>query len=218
MNIETVWRLREEIYPELFGPAGRGIFPLTPELFDERFGQQDVDPQWLVLGVFEFPPIPTRNSWLYVTSGYSNPWNEELKAYDPKGASGCGVEFTFTVSEQGDWAIHTLLSVLAFDLLLGAGRFGNKPQLSIYDKISLGGPLNGTPDCEIRHVIMVQPEQMPDEFSLPSGTVQFIGFTGVTDAELSFANTHGSEPVISRLRAAGHHPITDPHRASLILT
>jgi hypothetical protein len=218
MNVERVWRLREEIYPKLFGPAGRGIFPLPLKLFDERFGQQDVDPQWLVLGVFEFPPIPARNSWLYVTSGYSDPWGEEPKACDPEGATGCGVEFTFTVSEQGDWAIQTLQSVLAFDLLLGAGRFGDKPQLSFYDKISLGGPLNGHPDCEIRHVIMVQPEQMPDEFSLPTGTVQFMGFTGVTDAELSFANTHGSEPVISRLRAAGHHPITDPHRSSLILT
>ena len=39
MDLEEVWRLREEeVYPKLFGPLGRGIFPLTQELFNRRFG------------------------------------------------------------------------------------------------------------------------------------------------------------------------------------
>ena len=92
MGLEEVWRLSEErVYPTLFGPVGRGIFSLTQELFGKRFGQRDVDPRWLFLGVFEFPPTPERSSWLYVTSGYSNPWNEEPEAYNPAGESGFGL-------------------------------------------------------------------------------------------------------------------------------
>jgi hypothetical protein len=155
MDLEEVWRLREErVYPTLFGPVGRGIFPLTQELFSKRFGQRDVDPRWLFLGVFEFPPTPKRSSWLYVTSGYSNPWNEESEAYDPHGESGFGVEFTFAISEQGDWAVEALQSMLAFDLLLRVGRFPNGQPLSLHDRIPLRGPVNGRPNCEIRNVIM----------------------------------------------------------------
>jgi hypothetical protein len=46
LDLEEVWRLREEgVYPTLFGPVGRGIFPLTQELFSKRFGQRNVDPR-----------------------------------------------------------------------------------------------------------------------------------------------------------------------------
>ena len=217
MDLEEVWRVREEqVYPDLFGPTGRGIFPLTQELFSQRFGQSDVDPRWLFLGVFEFPPTADRNSWLYVASGYSNPWEEEPEAYDPAGESGAGVEFTLAVSEQGNWAIETLQAMLAFDLLLGAGRFPNRQRLSLHDRIPLGGSLNGKPECEIRNLVLVGREDGPNVFSLPSGEVILVGFAGFTDAELTFAKSNGSPALIERLRAAGHHPITNPRRLSLI--
>jgi hypothetical protein len=132
------------------------------------------------------------------------------------GESGFGVEFTFAVSEQGDWAIETLQSMLAFDLLLRAGRFPNGQPLSLNARIPLRGPVNGRSACEIRSLILVEPEQIPPEFSLPSGQVLFVGFTGVTDPELAFAKANGSHELINRLRVAGHHPITNPHRPSLI--
>lgn len=141
MDLEGVWELREEeIYPSLFGPVSRGIFPLTQEFFARRFGQTDIDPRWLFLGVFEFAPTPDRDSWLYVTSGYSNPWEQEPDDYDPDGESGSGVEFTFAVAEQGDWAIEALQAMLAFDLLLGAGRFPNGDRFSLHDRIPLRAP------------------------------------------------------------------------------
>ena len=217
MDLEEVWRLREEeVYPALFGPVGRGIFPLTQDLFSRRFGQGDVDPRWLFMGVFEFPPTPDRNSWLYVTSGYSNPWDDEPEAYDPAGESGAGVEFTFAVSEQGDWAVETLQAMLAFDQLLSVGRFPNAQRLSLHDRIPLRGPLNGNPGCEIRNLVLVERDDGPREFPLPSGEVILVGFTGITDAEVAFAKANGSASLVERLRAAGHHPITDPHRRSVI--
>lgn len=217
MDLEGVWKLREEeVYPSLFGPMSRGIFPLTQELFANRFGAKDVDPRWLVHGVFEFAPTEDRASWLYVTSGYSNPWEQEPADYDPKGESGSGVEFTFAVSEQGDWAVEILQSMLAFDILLGAGRFPNGNRFSLHDRIPLRAPLNGQQDCQIRNLVLVEREDGPQDFILPSGEVILIGFTGITDAELAFAKTNGSGPLIDQLRSAGYHPVTNPDRQSLI--
>lgn len=218
MSLEDVWTYREEeIYPVLFGSVSRGIFPLTQELFANQFGQDDIDPRWLFHGVFEFAPTAARQSWLYVTSGYSNPWDQEPSDYDPEGESGAGVEFTFAVSEQGDWAIRTLQHMLAFDLLLGAGRIPGADRISLHDRIPLRAPLDGRPDCEIRNLILVEREDGPQDLSLPSGKVILVGFTGITDAELDFAKAHGSPSLIERLRAAGYHPVTDPRRDTLLL-
>jgi hypothetical protein len=217
MDLEEVWRFREEeVYPALFGRVERGIFPLTQDLFGRRFGQHDIDPRWLFLGVFEFSPTPERDSWLYVTSGYSNPWDGEPGDYGSSGESGAGVEFTFAVSEQGDWAIQTLQAMLAFDLLLGAGRFPGRDRLSLHDRIPLRAPLNGSEDCQIRNLVLVEREDGAQEFTLPSGEVILVGFTGITDSELAFAKAHGSPALLDKLRAAGAHPITSPHRASVV--
>lgn len=218
MNLEEIWRIREEeVFPALFGSTGRGIFPLSPELFSQRFGQNDIDPRWLSLGVIEFPPAPDRQHWLYVTSGYSNPWDEEPADHSPHGESGAGVEFTFAVSEQGDWAIQTLQAMLALDLLLGSGRIPNGQQLALNARIPLGGPLNGDPACEIRNLVLVEREGGPQSFSLPSGEVMLVGFTGITDEDLRFAKANNSAALIEKLRIAGCHPVTDPHRRSIAL-
>lgn len=215
MNIEDVWKYREEeVYPALFGSVNRGIFPLTQELFTNRFRQDDVDPRWLTHGVFEFAPTAARPFWLYVTSGYSNPWEQEPSEYHAEGESGAGVEFTFAVSEQGEWAIQTLQHMLAFDLLLGAGRFPGADRFSLHDRIPLRAPVNGRSNCEVRNLVLVEREDGPQEFSLPSGEVILVGFTGMTDAELAFAKLHGSPALIERLRTAGYHPVTDPNRHS----
>jgi hypothetical protein len=95
MDLEEVWRIREEdVYPVLFGPRVRGIFPLQMEMFTGQFGQSNVDPRWLHYGVLEFAPTETRHSWLYVTSGHSNPWEQLPDEFDPDGESGAGAEFT----------------------------------------------------------------------------------------------------------------------------
>jgi hypothetical protein len=217
VDLEEVWRIREEdIYPKLFGPVSRGIFPLTQELFSRRFGPVEVDPRWLFLGVFEFAPTADRPSWLYVTSGYSNPWDDDPQDYRQENESGAGVEFTFAVSEQGDWAIQTLQAMLTFSLLLDAGRFPKGRQLTLHDRIPLHAPINGNQTCQIRNLVMTEREDGPQEFLLPSGKVILVGFTGITDAELIFAKSDGSAALIERLRTAGFHPTTDPRRRSVL--
>lgn len=215
MDLEEVWRIREEeVYPRLFGPPSRGIFPLNSEVFS-RFGPQEIDPRWLTMGVFEFAPTSARQSWLYVTSGYSNPWNDDPTDYNPEGESGAGVEFTLTTTEQADWAIQTLQSMLAFDLLLDAGRFPPSQRLFLHDRVPLHGPVNGRSECLVRNLIMVEPEGFDQEFLLPSGVVILVTFIGTTDAETAFARTEGTDGLIERLRAAGHFPSIDPGRSSV---
>jgi hypothetical protein len=64
-SLEEVWTYREEtVYSKLFGASSRGIFPLEFEMFERIFDIQDVDPRWLHLGVMEFKPTPSRDSWL----------------------------------------------------------------------------------------------------------------------------------------------------------
>ena len=173
MDLEEVWRIREEeIYPALFGRAPRGIFPLKKELFVQRFGKSDPDPRWLHHGVIEFEPTADRKSWLYVTSGYSNPWLQDPKTYDVFGESGSGIELAFAISEKAEWAIEILQSLLAFDMLHTAGYYPGKSAPRPGDMIPLRAPINGQPGCALTGLIMVEAEGYPGEFSLPSGRVQ----------------------------------------------
>jgi hypothetical protein len=215
-DLESVWRMREdEVFPALFGNQVRGIFPLDAAIFTQRCGQADIDPRWLHYGVFEFAPTASRRSWLYVTSGHSNPWEQSPAEYDPNGQSGMGVAFTMATTEQGDWAIRTLQAMLAFDLLLAAGRFPGKEYLGLSDRIPLYSPLNNDPKCVLKTLVMTEAEGIPSEFQLPSGQVILVGFTAISDEELTEAKRCGSPALIDQLRTAGFHPVNDPHRPSL---
>jgi hypothetical protein len=217
MDLEDVWRIREEeVYRDLFGTRARGIFPLQQEMFAGQFRQSEIDPRWLQYGVFEFAPTESRRSWLYVTSGHSNPWEQTPEDYDPDGASGAGVEFTLATTEQGDWAIRALQSMLAFDILLGVGRFPGMEFLGLHDRIPLRAPLDGDEACILRNLVMTNAEGIPGEFQLSSGMVLLTGFTAISDAELTEAKQTSSEALIGRLREAGFHPVNDPHRRSIV--
>ena len=140
-SMEEVWAYREEtLYPQLFGEKRSGIYVLDFDVFSS-LGAEDIDPAWLHLGVFEFEPTPARNSWLYVTSGGSTPWGTEPDEYDPEEYSWLGSELVIEVHSQPEdqWAIKLLRRVLAFNVLLAHGRFGeDKPLLGYGDRIPMG--------------------------------------------------------------------------------
>lgn len=217
MSLDEVWRQREEeIYPALFGPVSRGVFPLTADMFEEQFGRSVVDPTWPMMGVLEYAPTPDRASWLYVTSGYSNPWMQDPASYDRNGRSGAGVEFVLATTEQAEWPIIRLQTALMLVLLVTAGHFPDKKSLGVNDVVPLGFGLNGDPDCVLRSLVLTTAEQIPESFTLPSGKVFLAGLTAVSDAELAFARKFGAKPLIDRLRAAGYHPVNNPARASIV--
>ena len=214
IDLEEVWRIREEeVYPRLFGAVSRGIFVLDQAVFD-AFGVSSPDPRWMTYGVFEFAPTESRRSWLYVTSGYSNPWDVQPQEFREDGDSGAGVEFVMETDRAGDWPIQHLRRLMALELLLSAGRIG-EGSLGMHDRIPLKGPIDGVDGHLIDHVL-VAPSHWP-EFSLPSGQVMFVQFAGITETEKEFARENGAASLIGKLSAAGSFPVIVPDRSAVIL-
>ena len=167
-SLEEVWEYREEqLYPRLFGEARRGVFPLPIELFTETFGQTNVDPRWLHLGVFEFAPTDERESWLYVTSGGSTPWETEPSEYNPDEYSGLGVEFVIEASEQADWPIRALQRLLAYQVLVCHGRYGEFSALDFGHRVPAGGTIDGGKDSVLRFFALAKASHYPHLGSFP---------------------------------------------------
>ena len=214
--LERVWEHREEkVYPEIFGAEKRGTFVLSGELFTGVFAQDSYDPRWLHYGVIEHAPTATRPTWIYVTTGASNPWELDPEEYENSEYSGFGTELVLEVPEQADWAILILQRMLAFNILLAHGRFGDKPPLDYGDRIPLNAPITMAGDSMIRHLVIAQPEHYADHFRLESGQVDFLHFIGVTDDEIEFAKAQSTAELCKRLIDAGYAPVTLPERSAL---
>lgn len=219
-SLEAVWAEREEsVYPKLFGPVSRGIFVLTPELFTNIFKQDSLDPRWLTHGVFEFAPTASRKSWLYATSGLSNPWETDPADYNPSGFSEIGIEFVLESLTQSAWPIALLQRILAYNILLCAGRFGDPRSLDYGHRVPLGASI--TPeDTEgtllLSHIVISKPEHYPSTFSLASGKVDLLHLTGITESECDYAKNHSSEKLVELLKQHNASPITDPYRKPII--
>ena len=211
IDLEEVWRIREEeVYPSLFGTQSRGIFPLSQQAITDAFGAVNIDPRWLFYGVLEFAPTPARPSWLYVTSGHSNPWELNTSDYRTDGASGRGVEFVFMASEPGDWAIRFLLHILAYDLLLATGQLGEPRQIGVGARIPLGGAIDGISNGRLRNAFVVVPENLSKGFELPSGHVNLLTLVGITDKEFASGKAEGGDVLAARLQSTSTFPVTVP--------
>lgn len=216
IDLEEVWRLREEVvYPALFGPVTRGIFPLDQGLF-ARFGDAAVDPRWLTHGVLEFAPHEDRKSWLYASSGLSNPWDVAPEDYDPAGETGAGIEFIMETEVSADWAIRVLQNMVAYDLLLAAGQFGDRPPIGLHNRIPLGGAIDGQDNTVLRAVKTIRPPEFQDDIALPSGSFSLMEFVGISEAEVELGKAEGGDALFAALQAADALPVTRPTRASIV--
>ncbi len=210
---ERVWADREErIFPQLFGPCSRGIFTLTPATF-EPFKQPSLDPRWLTYGVIEFQPTPVRSSWLYVTSGMSNAWEDDEP--NPDGPSGLGSEFVLETTEQAEWAILRLQHLTAFQILTAHGRYPGHDPVRPYARIAQQGPINFQ-ESELRWLILAPPVSFESEFALESGWVELHEAFGATEDEAGYARKHGGDKLVEILTRAGAFPVTDPRRHSAV--
>ena len=213
---EQIWEYREEdLYPTLFGQKRRGIFVLTAEIFTQGFKQASYDPRWLSYGVIEFEPTDDRDSWLYATSGASNPWNADASSYHLQDYSGFGAELVFEVTEQSQWAIVVLQRLLAFNILLTIGRYGEAPALDYGHRIPLRQPLDGK-NSQLTDIVISKPAHYPDSFKLKSGQVDFLHAVGITATERDYAQAHSSEKLLQQLKSASAAPVTDAARETII--
>jgi hypothetical protein len=211
---ERIWEEREEqVYPELFGPAKGGIYTLAPSVFLETFQQESFDPRWLHYGVFEVPPTPSRGSWLYVTSGLSNAWEDDEPV--PSGPSGLGREFVFETTASAKWAILRVQHVMTFQILLSCGRFPGRDTLDLYDRIPLRASITPGPS-DLRWIMLAPPEGYPVSFNLESGRVDLVALVGITDAEAQYARDRGGDNLLKLLKERGAFPVTAPGRDSIV--
>jgi len=216
-SLEAVWAYREEtLYPALFGSTRRGIFTLDQAFFAQVFGEERVDPRWLFLGVFEFAPTAQRPSWLYVTSGMSNPWETEARDYRLDETSWLGVEFVLETPVQADWPIHALRRLMAYHLLLCHGRLGDNPPLAAGHRVPAGGTVDGSKDSALTVFAFVQPEHYPAQAALASGKFDFLHVVGITEGERELAWQSSTAELVARLAGHGAFPVTDPRRRDLV--
>ncbi|MEL7051793.1 MAG: suppressor of fused domain protein [Cyanobacteria bacterium J06588_5] len=213
---EAIWETREEtIYPNLFGDKYRGTFVLTDDVFTRVFGQASFDPRWLHYGVIEFEPTADRNSWLYVTSGASNPWEADPSDYALSEYSGFGTELVLEVPQQSQWAIITLQRLLAFNILLVHGRYGEVQPLDYGNRVPLRGPIDFESSA-LAYVVLAAPEHYAASFKLLSGKVDFLHVVGITLSERDYAQAHDSERLIALLKSAMACPVTDAARKAVV--
>ncbi|WP_445370111.1 suppressor of fused domain protein (plasmid) [Methylomonas sp. HW2-6] len=181
--LEECWEEREEkAYKQIFGDTGLGIYPLSTEIFN-RMNADAVDPRWLTHGVFKCPPTENRKTWAYITSGMSNPWEAE----SPEDYSGQGVEFLMETNEEEMWAVEVLQTLMAYNLLLFAGKIGDYPPLDYGNRVPL------TLSAGIKTMMFTQPINFPKSFSIKSGRVDLLQVVGITPAELEFAKKASSD-------------------------
>ena len=204
--LEDAWEEREEVvYPEVFGDTGPGIYPLSNDVF-EQLDAQSVDPRWLTHGVFQSPPNDTRNTWVYVTSGMSNPWESD----EPQDYSGFGVEFVLETEQASTWAINVLHTLMAYNLMLASGQMGEPALLDYGDRI----PFALSDD--IAAMVIAPPFQLPENIEIKSGRVDFLQIVGVTEAELTHAQETSSEALIEMLIEETGGLITAKQRKSVV--
>lgn len=204
--LEDAWEEREEVvYPEVFGDTGPGIYPLSNDVF-EQLDAQSVDPRWLTHGVFQSPPNDTRNTWVYVTSGMSNPWESD----EPQDYSGFGVEFVLETEQASTWAINVLHTLMAYNLMLASGQMGEPGLLDYGDRI----PFALSDD--IAAMVIAPTFQLPENTDIKSGRVDFLQIVGVTEAELTYAQETSSEALIEMLIEETGGLITAKQRKSVV--
>lgn len=205
--LEDSWEQREEqIYPALFGETGEGIYPLDATLFKNQFSVDSIDPRWLHYGVFKCAPTKDRRTWIYVTSGMSNPWELDK----PDEYSGFGTEFILETENESDWAINTLRSLIAFNILVSVGHYGDKPLVDYGDRI----PMSIEPN--IASLMVIKPNQFPESFDLISGKVDILQVTGITAQELDYAKENGLDVLTSKIFESQGSFIIKPDRLGVI--
>jgi hypothetical protein len=211
---ESVWSDREDrVYRGLFGDLGEGVYTAGDSVY-KRYGKQP-HPGWLNHGVFACPPTAQRRSWLYVTSGLSNPWNLDVPGKDPSGFSGLGFELVVESNEPADWAVPLLHNLMAYELLVAVGTYENAELLEYGNRVPLNGSISPKFQSQIRWLLVEQPKHYPATFELPSGRVDCFHLVGATDAEVDFARQNDQEALVELLQRGKAYPQTDAQRASL---
>jgi len=98
-------------------------------------------------------------------------------------------------AEDFSWALFLVRRLLAFQILLGWGRYEGRNPLSIGDRIPLRNPIDGD-HSELTWLLVAPPSNYPAEFHLPTGRAEFPHLVGITETEAAFARNNGYESLL----------------------
>lgn len=208
---ETLWTDREDrVYRSLFGDLGAGVFTAGEKVY-ERFSKEP-HPGWLNHGVFACPPHEERDSWIYVTSGLSNPWNLDKPGKDPSGFAGLGFELVVESSKEADWAVPLLHNLMAYELLVAVGTYEGAELLEYGNRIPLNDSITPSFDSAIRWLLVEQAKHYASSFDTAAGRVDLFHLVGATDAEVELAREGDQDKLVALLKDKGFYPRTDADR------
>ena len=214
-QFERIWAYREAtLYPTFFGPLLPTIAPLSDGIFSGTFGQETYDFRWTFCGVMIAPPTETRRSWLYVSSGLSNAWDDEV--FTPEGSSGLGCELVFETTERADWAVRLVQYMMVNRILLRSGGFGPNPPMEYNHWIPLGASIKPGIDSQLRYLTTFRHEGYLVPIKLESGTAYFLALVGISKTEENYGRRHGAKKLLALLKQANAFPVTDPERQSVV--
>ena len=129
---EDIWRDREErAYLELFGPLPKTVLPIREETLRAILGQDArLDRTWTHIAVIEVAPNDKHSDWLYVTTGFSQPWKiDDPAKLDRNSYSGYGYELVLRAPTRASWAVDVLHRLAAY-------------QIGVYNEIIRGNCLS----------------------------------------------------------------------------
>jgi hypothetical protein len=222
--LRNAWKVRDELYQELFGPYTRvmpqnygppssDVSPETTEkkTFDEGGSADPGDPgaDEQHLAVLTYAPDPQRPYWMYVTAGLSSPWLQER----PDEVSGFGCELILKSPVDAQWPPQVLRS-MALHIFNHAGV------LSPGKRVALNAPIAPYTDSALRNLFVWYPDEAPDcWYQLPSGGFGLFVAIGITDDEVKYCESveeYGTWCMQEVLRYAGSGQVSDPNRQSVM--
>lgn len=208
--LEKIWEHRDEIlYPSLFGPHSQGFFPVPAAVLNQT---GLADERLSTCGVFSFAPTPDRSTWVYVSSGLSNEWFKEKPVADQP--SGFGCEFLLETPESAEWALRRLHHLVAYQMGLWLGRFGNLEPLGPGARVALGKPIDFE-NCPFDHLLLTTPVSFPAQIHQEGGTADLIQVYGISSGECDLAKREGNEKLISWLKDHTRFPLVETNRKTM---
>jgi len=192
---ENAWKIREEqIYPALFGTVQTQIYTLTESMF-AHIGSRHIDPRWLTNGVLIAQS--QNNSWIYLSSGLSNPWGQQDTHDQDKQISGIGFELWLESKQHDPRFIKYLQWVIIWQLLIATGVI-DEPLIDIGDRIVL--PETYTQGVKDYALLVNQTSDARRQFLLPSGKVDLLQLIPINSQEAQIATEQGGHFLIEQLK------------------
>jgi hypothetical protein len=215
--LRSAWKERNKIYAELlseeFSPLPRSY--TTPDIpepeFKENSGYRQLTSSMAEqrIPILAHPPTETRNHWVYITSGLSNPWFQEK----PEEVSGFGCELMIKSSKKSLWPIRQLKRLCAY-LLSYSGTLS--PGLILEMK----SPYAGSNPSLLTNMVVWYADEAPDcLYELPSGIFGIFCAIGITEDEARYAEgsgEYGTWCVQQVLRNTGIGQLSDEARQSVM--